>query len=159
MEVENSAYVLKNRKRMYIYTIALAIVLPFILLSEWFEEPILGISRHLLAALVVVIYGGYYFVRYMLNLNFIQVSVDSNKLKVRYYSLRPLARSHNSIEIPLNAFEGYKIIPRLLGLRKELVLYQRIQGKKAKYPPISLSALNKQQFEQLIMLLNAVMPK
>lgn len=159
MEVENSAYVLKNRKRMYLYTIAVAIVLPFILLSEWFDNPIFGLSRHFFVWVVVLTYVGYYVFRYLLNLNFVHVSVDSSKLTVRYYSLRPFTKSHNSIEIPLTTFEGYKVNARLFGLRKELVLYQRIQGKRAKYPPVSLSALSKQQLEQLIVILNAISRK
>lgn len=159
MEVENSAYVLKNRKRMYLYTITVAIVLPFILLSEWFDNPIAGLSRHFFVIIILAIYFGYYFFRYLLNLNFVHVSTDNTKLTVRYYSLRPFTRSHNSIEIPLTAFEGYKIVSSLLGLKKELILFQRIQGKRAKYPPVSLSALNKQQLEQLLIILNAVSPK
>jgi len=156
MEVDNSAYVLRNRKRMYLYAIAVAIAIPFVLLSEWFDEPVLGLSRHFLVFLIVFIYLGYYFFRYLLNLNFIQVSVDGTKLTVRYYSLRPFTKSHNVIEIPLNAYEGYKINSNFLGLRKELVLFQRIQGKRAKYPPVSLSALNKQQYEQLLTILKAI---
>jgi len=156
MEVDNANYVLRNRKRMYIYTIAVAIVLPFVLLSEWFDQPILGISRNIFAFLIIFIYLGYYFFRFMLNLNFVQVSIDGNKLTVRYYSLRPFSKSHNTIEIPLDSYEGYKITSRFLGLRKELVLYQRIQGKRAKYPPVSLAALNKRQIEQLTLMLNAI---
>ncbi|MCX7987761.1 MAG: hypothetical protein N2662_12560 [Bacteroidales bacterium] len=159
MEIDNSSYVFKNRKRMYIYTIAVAIILPIILLSEWFDKPIFGLSRHFFAAIILIIYLTYYVIRYFLNLNFVQVSVASNKLSLKYYSLRPLTKSHNSIEIPLQAFEGYKINTRFFGLKKDLILFQRVQGKIAKYPPVSLSALNKKQLEQLLILLNAVSQK
>ncbi len=156
MEINNAEYVLKNRKRMYIYSIALAIMLPIILISDWFENPILGLSRNVLAILIISIYIIYYIIRFIMNINFLQFTLDSNKLNVRYYSLRPLSKTHNTIEIPLNAFAGYKIQSKFFGLRKDLVLYQKIQHKMAKYPPISLSALNKKQFIQLINLLNTI---
>lgn len=148
-QIENSKYVLNNRKRMYIYTIALAMVIPFILLSDLFEKPIFGISKYVIAVSLICIYSGYYLIRYLLDLNFIHFNIESGKIIFRYYSLRPINRQHRSIEIPITSFGGFRIQKRFFGLKNELILYQKLQGKLAKYPPISITALNKEQTQLL----------
>ncbi len=158
-QIENSKYVLNNRKRMYIYTIALAMVIPFILLSEFFDKPIFGISKYVISVFLICIYIGYYLIRYILDLNYIHFNIESGKLIFRYYSLRPLNKQHRSIEIPINSFGGFKIQKSFFGLKKELILYQKVQGKLAKYPPISITALNKEQFLLLNNALTSIIKK
>jgi hypothetical protein len=63
--------------------------------------------------------------------------------------LRIFSAKHKSIEIPLADFIGFEITTSFNGLKKGLVLFQKMKGKKAKYPPISISALKKEQIAEL----------
>jgi hypothetical protein len=156
MEIENSAFVIKDKKRLYIFSIILAIIIPLVLFSDWFYNLGDGTPRYWITAFVVFIYILYYIYRIYLNYNYIQATIESDKLIIRYYSLRPFTKIHRTIEIPINTFEGFKIEKKFYGRKNELILFQKIKGKIAKYPSISLSGLDKQQQEQMSALLNSI---
>ena len=148
MKIENSAFVVRERKLMYLSTISLTILIPIIFLAEFFDTPVLGISREYYIIGIAFLYILLHLYRHWLNLNFIEAVTEDNKFILRYYSLRIFSAKHKSIEIPLADFMGFEITKSFKGLKKNLVLFQRIKGKKAKYPPISISALKKEQIAE-----------
>lgn len=159
MHIENSEKVIKIRKRFYIYTILVTLSIALILMSNFFEKPIFGFSKEFYVIVLIVVYLFYYGFRFWLDLNFIDVQLTSDKLIFKYFSLRPLNKLHKTIEIPLNSFLGFKIQSSAFGLKKKLYLYQKLQGKVAKYPSISLSSLDKHKYNQLVQLLSSISSK
>lgn len=149
MKIENSAFVVRERKLMYLSTISLTILIPIIFLAEFFDTPVLGINREFYIIDIALLYILLHLYRHWLNLNFIEVVTEDSKLIFRYYSLRIFSAKHKSIEIPLSDFIGFEIATSFKGLKKSLILFQKMKGKKAKYPPISISALTKEQVVEL----------
>ncbi len=98
----------------------------------WMRLVLAGIIG--LAALFFYV-GGY---------NYVRIEVDKNKdLMVKYYNLFPVGRKFKAFKIPLKNFHHHEIVYDLGGLTSKLILFQRMQGGIAKYPPVGLSAAGK----------------
>jgi len=135
---------------MYILVISLILLLSGILISDFFDEPFLGRSREFYAIMIAAIYILINAYRFFLDLNFINFSDQEGKIIIKYYSLRPFMQKHRSIEISQNSFVKFEIIGKAAGIKKYLVLYQRIQNKIAKYPPISITALTNDELNSIL---------
>ncbi len=73
--------------------------------------------------------------------NYIRIEVEKNKdLVIKYYNLFPVGRKFKAFKIPLQNFHHHEIIYGPGGFTSELILFQRMQGGIAKYPPVGLSA-------------------
>jgi hypothetical protein len=69
---------------------------------------------------------------------------------MRYYPISLFTSRKNSIEIPKSQFIKYEIKPFLLGTQKWVILYQNFRNKEAKYPPVSLSAVDRKDREKIL---------
>ena len=156
MIIDNSHAVIRDRKMMYLMAISLTIIIPCFFFIDIFEEPVLGIPREYYVIAVCTIYVLINIYRFLLSLNYIYYNDQGGKIVLKYYTLRPFIQKRKNIEIPIGSLVKYKIIRKIAGIKKSLVLYQRINNKIAKYPPISLSELKKTEFDNLISALNTV---
>ena len=154
MGIDNGPQVIKDKKIMYGMVVGLTVLIPFIMIAEIFDEPVLGISRGYYAIVVAIIYvlaTGY---RLMLDLNYFSLIDQDGKILIKYYSLRPLMQKYKTIEIPSGSLVRYEIKKKMVGRKKQLILFQKVKNKTAKYPPISISALGKGEFDTLVQILN-----
>jgi hypothetical protein len=79
---------------------------------------------------------------------------DINEVLVfRYYPVGFFNSKKNSIQIPKQQFVKFETTKFFLGIEEKLVLYQLYRKKVAKYPPISLSAVNKDDRKKLLLTL------
>jgi hypothetical protein len=156
MEIDNSKVVVRDRKLMYIMAISLILCITFIMLTDYFDNPIFGISRDIYALSLATIYVLINVYRFILDLNFLSFSLQGEKIIIHYYSLRPFMQKHRSIEIPVKNLIKFEVKKSFLELKKQIIFYQRVNNKSAKYPPISISALNKQEYSDLISSLNSL---
>ena len=76
---------------------------------------------------------------------YIYFSADERGVTLRWYKTGLMPGESMSIQIPAEKFAGYEITTGYLGLHCYLKLYQNVQGKKAGYNPVSISALTKSQ--------------
>jgi hypothetical protein len=53
------------------------------------------------------------------------------------------------VQIPKQHFVKFEIVKYFFGFEEKLILYQNYRNKVAKYPPISLSAVDKADKEKL----------
>ena len=75
---------------------------------------------------------------------------DINDVLVfKYYPVGFFNSKKHSVQIPKQQFLKYETSKYLLGTQERLVLYQLYRSKEAKYPPINLSALNKEEQKKL----------
>ena len=79
---------------------------------------------------------------------------DDEKLVIRYYPVSFLNKGKNSIEIPKKRFIKYETKKFFFGTQEKLIIYVNFRNKVAKYPPISLSAVNKADREKLKVILS-----
>jgi len=80
---------------------------------------------------------------------YIFFSADEKTITLRYYKPGLIPGESRSIEIPSERLAGYEIRQKVLGLHRYLILYQHVQGRKAAYPPVSITALSRGQAEQV----------
>jgi hypothetical protein len=78
---------------------------------------------------------------YLGGFNYIRIEVENNKdLLIKYYNLFPVGRTFKAFKIPIQNFHHHEIVYGMGGLTSKLILFQRMQGGVAKYPPVGLSA-------------------
>lgn len=154
MTLNNGQAVVINRKTFYLSMVIFLTLLPLILITNWFNNIVPGISTETWAVLVIAAYIIFNLYRFYLNLTFINYSDEGDKLVFKYYVIRTFSQKYKTIELPKSQFCKFTIETSVLG-RFNLVLYQQIGKRVAKYPAISLTALKATQRNSLIQSLNS----
>ena len=149
MTINNQKYTIQLRLRKFAVILSLAILIVIIALSRILTEPFLGLTRvewpWVIAGCIVL----YYLVEYWLDNNYIWYTDEGTKIKLRYYSLRPLSQAKVSIEIPRNELVKYELRHGAGGIKTSLVLHQSTPAGVATYKPLSLTALKKEEIHAL----------
>jgi len=111
---------------------------------EFFESPLwarIGLIGVIGLAALWFYLGGYYY---------ISLEIDKNRdLMVKHYNLFPMGRKFQAYRIPLKQYHHYEIKTKAGGLIRQLILYQKMQGGIAKYPPVGLSAMDKKGMDEV----------
>lgn len=156
MEIENPNFVINHHKSRYMILITGVVTIILVALLDFFDEKRLGLSRevYLLASVLIFILINAY--RFLKDYYYVNISIAKEKLVLKYYSLKAFAGKRKSIEIPVSTFIKYEIRNEMLGLVPYLTLYQRVKGKAAKYPPISLSAFTPDEIKDIRNLLDKI---
>jgi hypothetical protein len=94
------------------------------------------------------------FMPMVLNYQFISYSDEEDNIILRYFTAGIVGGKKNSVEINKTSFSGYKIETSLFGFIQSIVLFQKVQGGVAKYPPVYISALTRDEKTKVINSLN-----
>lgn len=135
-------------RRMITMLIFVSIII--VLLTLKMPNTFLGLNKYNWAIVITAIYLIITISEGILELNYIYFSDNKNVLTLRYFPLGYFNRKKNMIEIPVHEFSKFEIRKMIFGLKQKLILYRKIKDKDAKYPPISISLLNKKERELLI---------
>ncbi len=158
MKIDNK----RNIYRIWISRLAMTIVFALLILVlifiSWFDDLASGITKYHLIILVSGIYVGVNWVNYLKHPYFISYSDQGEMLVVRYYPVSMFTSRKNSIEIPKKQFAKFELKLFFFGNQQKLILVQNFRGKEAKYPPISLSALDREDREKMIESLGKYIP-
>lgn len=149
MIIENKKTAIWVRLRALILAIVFTTIIVVIFTSGWFDKPLAGISKTHYAVFVLSVYIIISFYFYALELNYFYFNDEGQKLIVRYYSLRPFHELKRSVEIPKQDFAKFELHKTFFGQKTYLILYQRMKKNIAKYPPISISSLTKDEWNNL----------
>lgn len=104
---------------------------------------------------VFVIYVG---ISQFANLCYIFFSTENSKILIKYYPITSfLKKEYDSIEFPQKALIGFKI-EKAMGL-SDLQIAIKTKRGVAEYPSISLSALRKNEIEQITSALTEIVSK
>jgi hypothetical protein len=120
--------------------------------------PLLGMSDTIWIIILVGINITIAFLPMILNYQYILYSDDGEKIIIRYFTAGLVGGRKNSVEIDKRAFAGYKIESRFFGLISSITFYQRFQEGAARYPPVYISALTKEERAKIIRSLNLYAP-
>ena len=104
----------------------------FLLIHTWIPTIISGI-------LVILGWG----ITVMLRLKSVKFRFSDDTISVLYYPISPMTSNFKRIDIASNKLIKYEITTSLMGLRKELILYESISGEEAAYPPVSITICGK----------------
>jgi hypothetical protein len=94
-----------------------------------------------------------------LNYQYVSYSDDGESIVIRYFMSGMVGGKKNSVEIDKKAFAGYKTEKKLFGLIQSITLYQNFREGVAKYPPIYISALSREERSKVFRSLNLYAPK
>lgn len=152
MIIDNKARVIKNRKMLLMQPIILILLIAILLFSNIWIYPIFGVSRYHVIVLLCIVYVALVIVSYIRDYGYFYFNNQGDSLVFRYYSLKPFSfnAQHKQIEIKKESFKKYELQTKWFGLKECIIIYQKVGGKIAKYPSISISAISKDDKNKLV---------
>jgi len=154
MEIENKNRTVRINQIRYIAVIIFLPLIVLLLTSEVVNDSFLGLNKYHWAIVLTLIYILINVYEHIRDYNYIYVDDSEEKILFRYISLQPFKNRKYSIEIDKRKFYKYKILPSLFNVRKQIVLYVETPHGIAKYPPISITALDDNNLNKLKKMLN-----
>jgi hypothetical protein len=158
MTFDNSTTIISLRIKLFI---ALVVLIAFIILTysaKIIKFPLLGMNEAVWIMFLVGINLLVAFLPMVLNYQFISYSDDGEKIVLRYFSAGFFGGKKNSVEIDKKIFSGYKIETRFFGRIKSITLFTHLKTGVAKYPPVYISALTRDELSKFIRSLNLYTP-
>jgi hypothetical protein len=159
MTFDNSKTIISLRIKMFFATVLLIAWLIVAYIAKVINFPLLGMSETVCTLILVGIYLVILLLPMVRNIQFVFFSDEGQNFVFRYFMAGIVGGKKNSISIAKNAFAGYKIEKKYLGLSGGLILFQKVGQNVAKYPPIYITALSREQKEKLFSVLNQYAPK
>ena len=145
---------IRDRYRIWISRLVMAIVFTLaiivILFLPWFEGEDVRISKYHLIIAIALVYIIINLVNYLKVPYFVSYSDQGEMIVLRYYQMSLFTSRKHSIEIPKKQFVKFELQDFLFGTQQKIILYQNFRKKVAKYPPISLSAVDKADRKKII---------
>jgi hypothetical protein len=149
MIIDTQRKVIAIQLRRLIVMICYIIILLIILFFLDEKKKHLGMNLYQLGFGLTGLYIVYLIIEGFCEFKYIYFNDEAEKILLRYFSLGYLNRKKESIEIPKNDFVNYTIRNSFFGLKKKIVLIRSVKTKEAKYPPVSLTILTKNQIEKV----------
>lgn len=159
MTFDNSKTIINVRIKLFIATVLFLVYIALTYAAKLIKFPLLGMSDTAWTLILVAIYLIIAFLPMFLNYQFVFFSDEGERLVLRYFTAGIVGGRKNSVEINKRTFAGYKTESKYFGLVKSVVLFQQMGQGVAKYPPVYISALSKEQRSKLFRSLNAHSPK
>ena len=159
MKLDNSKTIISFRIKLFFVTV---LFLTYIILSysaKVFKLTLFGWSDTVWTILLAAIWLFIAFIPMIINYHYVSYSDDDESIVFRYFSAGIVGGRKNSVEIDKRTFAGYKTDKKLFGLIRTITLYQHFREGVAKYPPIYISALNKEERSKIVRSLNLYAPK
>jgi hypothetical protein len=93
---------------------------------------------------------------WIFRMQYVKIKTEGDTILVLFYTLGILAGNYRRIEISKSAYAGSNMTSSVGGIRKELVMEEWVEGKKAIYPPVSVILFSKQDLDRIRELLGSV---
>jgi hypothetical protein len=154
MTFDNSKTIISFRIKLFVATVLFLTYIVLTFVVKVFKFPLLGLSDIVWTIIFVGLWFLIAFIPMILNYQFIYFSDDGENIVFRYFYAGIVGGKKNSIEIDKRTFSGYKTETKLFGLNVSLILFQKINNGIAKYPPIYVSALSREQRAKVYKSLN-----
>jgi hypothetical protein len=154
MTFDNSKTIINLRIKLFGATVVLLTYLALAYVAKLIKFPLLGISDTFWTVILIGIWVVLAFMPMFLNYQFISYSDEGDFIIFRYFTAGILGGKKNSIEINKTTFSGYKIETSFFGFIHSITLFQKVQAGEAKYPPVYISALTREEKAKVIKSLN-----
>ncbi len=150
MQIDNQRNTYRIWLSRLVLTIVFTLAILVIMFLPWFDLPDSTVNKYHLIILLALIYIIINLYNYLRRPYFVSYSDQSEMIVVRYYPLSLFTSRKHSIEIPKQQLIGYELHSFLFGTQQRLVLIQHFRNRTAKYPPISLSAMDREDRERML---------
>lgn len=154
MIIDIEKTIILKTKGKFIALVLLVIVICALLFIPFRIDLIKGLDNTVLAIFFAGAYVLYAFYESFRNYNYIYFNDDTDRIILRYFSTGVFTKSKNSIEIPKKEFNGYKLNSFLMRYRESITLFRKTSRGVAKYPSVSITALNAHQRDAMLNALN-----
>ena len=158
MTFDNSKTIISLRIKLFTATILLLAYLALAFVTKMIKFPLLGISDTGWTIIFVGIWVILALMPMFLNYQYISYSDEADLIVFRYFTSGIVGGKKNSVQINKASFSGYKIESRFFGMIQSIILFQKLQQGIAKYPPVHISALTREEKNKLIRSLNQYSP-
>jgi hypothetical protein len=142
MTIDNGRKIVAFRLLGFIATLIYVVYVFMAYFPEIFRHVMSKNSVHIITAAITAIYLLLIFYPAIMKFRYIYFSADERGITLRWYKTGLVPGESKSIEIPALQFAGYEITSGMMGMLHFLTLYQRVQGQKAAYSPVSITALS-----------------
>jgi hypothetical protein len=159
MTFDNSKTIISLRIKLFIATVLLIAWLIVVYGAELIKFPFLGMNDTIWTLILVAVFLVIVLLPMVRSSQFVFFSDEGEDIVFKYFFAGIVGGNKNSISINKKAFAGYKLETKYLGLVKSIILFQKIGQSVAKYPPVYLSSLSREQREMLFSFLNQYIPK
>jgi len=156
MIIDIKRTILSKNLGKFIALIILVLVITALLFLPFRNELLKGLSNSLLAIFIAIAYVIYAFYESFRNYNYIYFNDESDKIVLRYFSPGLFTTKKNSIEIPKKEFAGYELESFFMRYREKLIILRKTGKGIAKYPPVSITALNPTERHNLLFSLGKI---
>ena len=156
MLIENTNTAMRIWVRNMISTIVLCLSLIVLYMARFLEEPVLGIGQLELTLFLSIMYLYLVLPPIILKYQFVYVSIEENKISIKYYTMGFVPGARKSYEFPASEFHKFELEKSFFNLRENIILFRKIKKGIARYPPISLTGLKEKQRNQLINLFTGI---
>lgn len=148
MIINNKELSTRIRLGLMLLILLWAIFIVLSLIFSWFKG-------HTVQVVVSIVFALYLIYAFMRKFCYIIFNNQGPKVIIRFSPLQPLSAGNYSIEFYKKDFYKYEIVTSYFGLRRSLVLYVRTPQGIAKYKPVSLATLTKEEVEDVISALDS----
>jgi len=155
MTLDNSRTIIGLRIKLFGATIVFIAYFILAYAAKIIKFPLLGMGETFWIILLTAIYAFLAILPMILNYQFVFFSDDTEKIIFRYFTSGIVGGRKNAVEIEKSSFGGYTTESRLFGLIHSITLSHKFREGVAKYPPIYISALSKQEREKIFKTLNS----
>lgn len=150
MKIDNKRNTYRLWLNRMVTTIVFTVAILVIIFIPWFDNPESRLSKYHLIILIALVYILLNLHTYLKRPYFVSYSDQGEMIVLRYYPLSLFASQKHSIEIPKKQLVKFELQDFYFGSQQKLILYQHFRNKVAKYPPISLSAVDKEDRENML---------
>jgi hypothetical protein len=144
---------------LFVATIILLGYLGIVYAANLIKFPLLGLSDTVWTLMLVAVYLVIAFIPMLRNFQFVFYSDEAENIVFRYFFAGIVGGKKNSVSIAKKSFAGYKTESKYFGLSDSIILFQKMGQGIAKYPPVYISALSRDQRNKLFESLNKYTPK
>jgi hypothetical protein len=141
--------------------VSIVVFLTFLTLSyaaNIIKFPLLGMSRVTWTIILLAIFLLIIFLPILLNYHYVSFSDEGENIIFRYFSMGIIPGNKNSVEINKRTFSGFTLEKKFFSLSQSITIYQRLKEGVAKYPPIYITALKREEKARVLNSLNSFAP-
>ena len=154
MKFDNRRNIFKIWFRKFLSVVILILLLVLFGLSEFFKSPVLGIDKTWYLVTLLVFYIALMGYNFLLKPNYVYFNDNGDKIILRYYPARIFNQKKNSIEISKQNFVSWEVKGFFFGTCEMLYLNGKFKSGVARFPGVSLSAVNRKDREKIKTTLN-----
>ena len=155
MTFDNLKTIISYRIRLFAVTIIFIGFLILAYAADIIKFPFLGMGQVFWILILAALWLFVALFPIFLNYQYVFYSDDTDKIIIRHFTAGITGGRKNSIEIDKRSFSGYKTETKFFGLIISLILFQKFSEGVAKYPPVWISALTREEKSKLFKALNA----